>query len=207
MEEMQLRILEQSIDMYFRYGIRSVTMDDVARELGISKKTLYKYVSNKADLVEQGVKWKFQQISELLNKYAKEVKNAIDELFAIDAYFDNMMRQNQPAIMFQLAKYYPDAFKWLSEAKSKLVLDNTKANLKKGMRQGLYRDDLNIAYIGYIYLSHTNLMEEGGAGVPEEVCHSPEFHRHHVEYHIRGIASKQGLEYLIEKLNKQEWKE
>lgn len=207
MEEMQLRILEQSIDMYFRYGIRSVTMDDVARELGISKKTLYKYVSNKADLVEQGVKWKFQQISKLLARYSKEVENAIDELFAIDAYFDDMMRQNQPAIMFQLAKYYPDVFKWLSEAKSKLVLDNTKANLKKGRRQGLYRDDLNNEFIGYIYLSHTNLMEEGGAGVPVEVCHSPEFHRHHVEYHIRGIASKQGLEYLNEKLNKQEWKE
>ena len=204
MEEMQLRILEQSIDMYFRYGIRSVTMDDVAREMGISKKTLYKYVSNKADLVVQSVKWKFNQITEALQTYSREVENAIDELFAIDAYFDEMMSQNQPAIMFQLAKYYPEAFKWLEEEKAKLVLDNTSANLKKGKDQGLYRADLNIDYISYIYLSHTNLMEEGETGVPDEVCHSPEFHRHHLEYHIRGIASKQGLKYLTEKLNKQE---
>ncbi len=203
MEDMQLRILEQSIEMYFRYGIRSVTMEDVARELGISKKTLYKYVSNKADLVEQGVKWKFEQIAALIARYSREVDNAIDELFAIDEYFDEMMRQNQPAIMFQLAKYYPDAFKWLGEAKAKLVIDNTKANLKKGMDQGLYRKDLNIESVGYIYLAHTNLME-GEAGVPDEVCHSPEFHRQHLEYHIRGIASKQGLNYLNKKLNKQE---
>lgn len=206
MEEMQLKILEHSIDLYFKYGIRSVTMDDVAREMGISKKTLYKYVSNKADLVEQSVKFKFSQVNHMLKTYAKEVENAIDELFAIDAYFIEMMSQSQPAVMFQLAKYYPEAYKWLYEAKTKQVLDNSQANLKKGKDQGLYRADINIENISYIYLAHTNLMEEGDTGVPKEVCHSPEFHQHHLEYHIRGIASKQGLIYLNKKLNKQKWK-
>lgn len=200
MEDMQERILEQSMDMFFRYGIRSVTMDDVAKEMGISKKTLYKFFSNKADLVAQGVKWKFNQVSSVMKSFGQNSANAIDELFAIDAYFDEMMRQNHPAIMFQLSKYYPKAYKWLDQNKAKLVIEMTRLNIKKGIDQGLYKPDLNIEYISYIYMAHTNIMEEG-SGVPEEICHSAEFHRHHLHYHIRGIASQKGLEYLNQKLS------
>ena len=202
MEEMQHRILEDSVDLFFKYGIKSITMDDISKELGISKKTLYKHVSNKGDLVEQGVKAKFEQVSSALKEFSNTVENSIDELFAIDEYFDIMMRQNHPAVMFQLSKYYPETFKWLDKAKDEFVLEITRANLEKGVRQGLYRADLNIDFISYIYMAHTNLME-GGTNVPQEICESPEFHRHHLVYHIRGIGSEKGLTYLNNKLSKQ----
>lgn len=176
-------------------------MDDISRELGISKKTLYKYVANKGDLVDKGVKAKFIQITSSIKGFANTVENAVEELFAIDEYFDIMMRENHPAVMFQLSKYYPDTFKWLDKAKSDFVFEITRANLEKGLRQGLYRVDINIDYISYIYIAHTNLME-GGTNVPEAVCQSAEFHRHHLIYHLRGICSEKGLNYLQTKLTK-----
>lgn len=175
-------------------------MDDIAKDLGISKKTLYKYVSNKGDLVDKGIKAKFEQVTFTLKGFSNSVDNAIDELFAIDRYFDEMMRETHPAVMFQLSKYYPETFRWLDHAKDEFVLDITRANLNIGIKQGLYRPDLNVEYISYIYMAHTNLME-GGTNVPQEICESPEFHKHHLIYHIRGIGSEKGLHYLNNKLN------
>ncbi len=200
MDETHKKILDDAVELFFKYGIRSITMDDVARELGISKKTLYKYVSNKAELVDQCIKVKFGQITGALRDFGNSVENAIDELYAIDTYFDEMMRQNHPAIMFQLSKYYGDTFKWLDTSKDQFVAEITRANLDKGQKQGLYRSTINKEYITYIYMAHTALMS-GETNIPEEVCHSTAFHKEHLEYHIRGIASEAGLEYLNKKLN------
>lgn len=199
MDEVHNKILEDTMELFFKYGIRSITMDDVARELGISKKTIYKYVNNKAELVDQCVKQKFDQITGALKSVGVEVENAIDELLAIDSYFDEMMQQNHPAIMFQLSKYYGDTFKWLDNSRDEFIIEIMSRNLKKGLRQGLYRDSINTKHIAYIYMAHTSMMS-GGTGVPDEVCHSADFHRSHLEYHIRGIASEEGLNYLSQKL-------
>lgn len=201
MDEIKHRILTDSVDLFFKYGIRSLTMDDISRELGISKKTLYKYFTNKGDLVEQGVKAKFEQISTLLKTFGNTTENAIDELFAIDEYFDVMMRENHPAVMFQLSKYYPETFKWLDKAKDEFVLEITRANLEKGIKQELYRPDIKVEYICYIYMAHTHIIE-GGTNVPQHICESPDFHKHHLIYHIRGIASEKGITHLNNKLNK-----
>lgn len=200
MEEQHQRIIRDSIELFFKYGIKSMTMDDVSRDLGISKKTLYKYVVNKADLVDQGVKTMFSTVTNGIRDIGRDESNAIEDLFEIDQFFDSMSRQQHPGVMFQLGKYYPDTFKWLEQRKSDFVVEITEKNLKKGMKQGLYRKDLNIAFICFIYVAHTYVMT-GESGVPLHVCESPEFHKHHLEYHVRGIASIEGLEFLNKRLN------
>jgi AcrR family transcriptional regulator len=199
MDEMHNKIIEDTFELFFKYGIRSITMDDVARELGISKKTIYKYVSNKAELVDQCIKLKFVQITKALKGVAQQVDNAIDELFAIDHFFDEMMQQNHPAIMFQLSKYYGETYKWLDQSRDTFILEIMGNNLKKGLDQGLYRESINQQHIAYIYMAHTGMMS-GETNVPDEVCNSIDFHRSHLEYHIRGIASEAGLRYLNKKL-------
>ena len=199
MDEMHHRILVESVDMFFKYGIRSITMDDLSRDLGMSKKTLYKYVKNKADLVDQGVRFKFNEVASAIKEFGSNLDNAIDELFAIDAYIDVMMLENHPAMMFQLSKYYPKTYKWLEKSKEELMTEITTANLKKGLQQELYRPSIKVDYITYIYMAHAQSMD-GQTNIPEEVCHSAEFHKHHMEYHIRGIASAKGLEYLNQKI-------
>ncbi|MCT4623792.1 MAG: TetR/AcrR family transcriptional regulator [Schleiferiaceae bacterium] len=204
MEETHRKIIEESVQLFLKFGVRSVTMDDVSRELGISKKTLYKYVSNKTELVDQGVKITFKKVMEDLKAISDKTENAIDELFTVDEYFDDMMRTQHPAMLYQLKKYHAETFGWLDKSKVKFILDTTRKNLKKGTEQGYYRTDINHDYIAYIYLAHSLLMESDNDSIPETVCESSEFHREHVLYHIRGIASPKGLEYLKQKLNKNE---
>ncbi len=199
MNEVHKRIIEESTRLFLKYGLRSVTMDDVSREMGISKKTLYNFVSNKAELVDQDIRVMFETISGHMNELAKQSDNAIDELFKIDEYFDVMMREQHPAMIFQLKKYYPKTFAWLDERKSKFVIDTTLLNLSKGIEQGLYLPDLNKEYLAYIYLTHTSVIES--ETIPREICESTGFHKAHLIYHIRGISSKKGLDYLKQKLN------
>jgi AcrR family transcriptional regulator len=199
MEETHKKIVEESVQLFLKFGMRSVTMDDVSRELGISKKTLYKYVGNKTELVEQGVKMTFSRILEDMKEIASNTENAIDELFKIDEYFDNMMRTQHPAMMFQLRKYHAETFNWLEGSKIDFILNTTRDNLKRGTAQGYYREGINHDYISYIYLAQAVVMES--EIIPESICESSDFHREHVIYHIRGIGTAKGLEYLQQKLN------
>jgi len=199
MEELHNRIIAESTRLFLKYGLRSITMDDVSREMGISKKTLYNYVSNKADLVDQCIHVMFSVITSHMNDLAKQSENAIDELFEIDEYFDEMMRSQHPALIFQLKKYYPTTFAWLEERKIKFVIDTTIANLTKGIEQALYLPDLNKQYLAYIYLAHTLVMEN--ESIPKDICESSNFHKEHLMYHIRGIATDKGLKNLKQKLN------
>lgn len=199
MEESHKKIVEESVQLFLKFGIRSVTMDDVARELGISKKTLYKFVGNKTELVEQGVKMTFGRIMEDMKEIASNTENAIDELFKMDEYFDNMLRTQHPAMMFQLKKYHAETFHWLEGSKVKFILNTTLNNLKRGTAQGYYRKEINQEHIAYIYLAHAVVMES--ELIPETICESSEFHHEHVIYHIRGIGTAKGLDYLQQKLN------
>ena len=199
MEETHKRIVEESVQLFLKFGLRSVTMDDVSRELGISKKTLYKYVGNKTDLVDQGVKQTFYTVQNELSKIASKTENAIDELFEIDNYIDSVLRSNHPAMMYQLKKYHSETFNWLENSKVSSIHNTALLNIKLGIEQGLFRTDINPDYIAYIYLTHAIIME--GDVIPESICESSEFHREHVLYHVRGIATKKGLDYLEQKLN------
>lgn len=192
-------ILTGGTELFLKYGIRSITMDDVARELGISKKTLYKYVSNKADLVDRCVKFTFDEINEAIEAVRGFSENAIDDLFAIDSTLSDAMKAQHPAIEFQLKKYYPQTWKWLADRQSKLINEHTRQNLKRGIEEGLYRKDINVEYISYLYYAQFLAMHDSEV-VPESICRDPKFMREHFIYHLRGVVSKRGLEHLESKL-------
>lgn len=202
MENQEREIIAGSVDLFLKYGIRSITMDDVARELTISKKTLYKYVSNKADLVDRSVKFAFRGIHQAIDDVRANSTNAIDEIFDIDEAVNETVRQKHPAIEFQLAKYYPKTWKWLESNQHRIVFEHTKENLLKGMEQGLYRADLNAEYIAHVYFGRFMGMRMDNV-FPESICENPEFLHQSLIYHVRGIASASGLEYLEEKLQRE----
>ena len=199
MEELEIRILTGALHQFLAYGIRSVTMDDVARELGISKKTLYRFVSNKADLVEKCVRFTFYEIRTSLEDISSKSTNAIDELFEFDAQMMEVMKAQKPMIINQLRRYYPETFHWLNSSRKQLMLALTERNLEKGVKQGVYRSDMNIHYIALMYYAQSLLYAQEDL-VPDEVCTQPDFVRENLIYHLRGIVSEQGLDYLTSKL-------
>ncbi len=199
MEQQERNILNGATELFLKYGIRSVTMDDVARELAVSKKTLYKYVSNKAELVDRCVKNTFTEVSAVISDIADTNENAIDEIFGIDSSISEVMKSQHPAIEFQLKKYYPATWKWLSDHQEEMIMDQTRNNLKKGKEQGMYRSDIDIEMISYLYFAQFVAMHDVDI-VPETLCENPKFMRTHFEYHLRGIVSDEGRKHLEKRL-------
>lgn len=204
MEELEKRILQGALHQFLVMGIRAVTMDDVARELGISKKTLYRFFANKADLVARSVQFTFWQIKSSLEEISNKSTNAIDELFEFDAQMTEVVKSQKPMIINQLRKYYPDTHNWLYTNRKDLMLALTARNLEKGVRQGMYRSDLNIRYIALMYYAQTLLYAQEES-MPDEVCTRPDFVYENLIYHLRGIVSERGLEHLKTKLKQKKW--
>lgn len=202
MDEQEIKILNAATAQFITYGIRGVTMDDVAREIAISKKTLYRYVSNKAELVDKCVNYIFNEIKQSLIEIQSKTSNAIDELFAFDAALTHMMHAQKPELFMQLRKYYPETFDALMTDRMNLVLTLQKHNLQKGVTQGIYRPEIQVAFIALMYYAQTVAFVEN-ANAPTTICFKPEFVRENLIYHIRGIASEKGVAYLTQKLQEQ----
>lgn len=199
MTEQEKSIISGASEMFVKYGIRSVTMDDVARELAVSKKTLYKYVANKAELVDRFVRFAFEEVYGVVEEAIGKSSNAIDEMLAVNSSMSDALKAQHPAIEFQLKKYYPETWKWLADKQTEVMKYHLETNLVKGIEQGLYRQDLNIETIKHLYFAQFVAIHNDSI-VPLTVCENPEFIKAHFEYHLRGVVSKKGLAYLEEKL-------
>lgn len=198
-ENVEKEILERAIPMFHRYGLRAVTMDDIARDLAMSKKTLYKYFSNKEALVKKGVERIFIEVSTRMKQLLDYPGNAIDMLFAMDELICHNIETHDPSMEFQLERYYPEVSAELEKKKRKIILTMMTENLRRGIAEGHYRKELDVEVVSLLYYSRARLMTQDG----EELFGSrplEEIIREILIYHIRGVASAEGLAYLEKKL-------
>lgn len=153
MNEELKNILLKVRELYMKYGIKSITMDDVAKELGISKKTLYQYVTDKDDLVGKFVDNEIAMRQEEICNCFRSGLNAIEELFEISIYMNRLTRNQNPATEYDLKKYYPQHFQKTDKARREGIYEYILLNLKKGIKEGLYREEMNKEIIAKLYLS------------------------------------------------------
>lgn len=199
MEKMEKDILAKAVEMFDRYGLRPVTMDDIAREMSISKKTLYKYYANKEDLVTRAVVQMFQEISGNMTELLEHQGNAIDMLFSMDEVICSTIEKHDPSMQFQLERYYPEVSAMLEGMKKETVFLMMENNINRGKAEGLYRANLDAQVVTYLYYSRAQLMMEEDMG-PFKDRPIEEVMREILVYHIRGVASDKGLAYLEEKM-------
>ena len=188
-------LLQVAIDLFQRLGVKNVTMDEIARNLGISKKTIYKHVCNKAALVDQCCVFTLDSISGQIQEFRGESKNAVEELYSIDSYMRSKIKKQMHMVEFQISKYYPKAYQKLSDRRKTLILHFQENNLQIGISEGLYRKEIQVDMVAQLYYSKTlSLMQFF------HELESPEkmelLMDEALKYHIRGIASKKGIEYL-----------
>ena len=135
----ELELIGSVAQLFMRLGIKSLTMDEIARQLGISKKTLYKYASDKKELVTKAVQLAIDDEESLLTEMHQANGNAIDKIFAINTMISEKLQSIQPAVIFDMQKYYPEAWAIMEEHKSVFIHNQIKENLAEGINQGLYR--------------------------------------------------------------------
>lgn len=152
MEKEFYNILERVSSLYIKYGLKSITMDDVARELGISKKTLYNYVTDKKDLIEKSLLHTFEKQRVFLEQVKAKGLNAIQELFEVYKYIDQTIKECNPTMNYDLNKYYPELAEYIRNNKREQMYKSLKENMKKGINEGLFRKNINIEIIARLHI-------------------------------------------------------
>ncbi len=197
MDDKKREFLFQALAVYMRFGIKSITMDEMARQLGISKKTIYTYVKDKNDLVMQCVQLSLDDEACQVKDIASQSNNAIDEVFNVGEMAAKHLREVHPSIFFDMEKYHPDAFQIMKKSRNKLIMDSVMSNLKKGKKQGLYRENIDEEIIAVMYVAFIDALFNGDV-FPTSKYPFIKVYNEYFKYHIRGIASDKGLKYLEE---------
>jgi AcrR family transcriptional regulator len=142
--EVKDRILAKSHEMIMRYGARSVSMDDIAAQLGMSKKTLYHYYSDKEELVDAVLSGMLEANRNRCLTDKQHSENAIHEIFLAFGMVQEMFGQMNPTVVFDLEKYHPKVYKKVQRHKYEFMYGAIKENLEKGIREELYRPEMNV---------------------------------------------------------------
>lgn len=141
--EIRDRILNGTQQLFFRYGVKSITMDDIARELGISKKTIYKHFVDKNDLVLNFSRMQMLCERVEIEQAMEGSRNAIEEIMQSVKIMQKLFARISPSTIYDLMKYHPDAFDEFRAFKQNHLTQIVEKNLLRGIREGLYREDIN----------------------------------------------------------------
>jgi TetR/AcrR family transcriptional regulator, cholesterol catabolism regulator len=187
--------------VFMKFGIKSVTMDDIARELAVSKKTIYKLFSDKNDLVRSIIEHKVELDRAECLHFQHNSENAVDALFNVSRFVIENLSNINPSVIYDLQKYHPDAWQIMVKHKWDFVLSMIRNNIERGIKEGVYRADMEVETIARLYVGSTDLIIGGDVFPWPEFKFDKLFHET-VYFHIRGMANEKGLNYLeVRKLN------
>lgn len=203
MEKVHGKIVKIASELYRKFGIKSVTMDDVAHECMISKKTLYKYVNDKIDLLTQTFRYEFGLQNKKFTSLKDKELNAIEEVLFIHKNLIDMLKTHKPSLEYEMDKYYPIIQKELVDEKSEYVYKMMLRNLKKGINEGLYYSDIDVELIAkQRVIFQVQKVENSVVSYKEFI--TPKAMKQMFKYHLRAICSPKGLKVLNKKIEELE---
>ena len=196
---MKEKIISKASELFLKLGFKSVTMDDIAGEMCISKKTIYKYFCNKEVLIEESTSLVHKQVHEIIDTIVAKGHNAIHENFEIREMFRDMFKNNMDTSpIYQLKKHYPEIYQNILSQEIDLCSHWFRANIEKGIREGLYRKDLNIDI--YVKFYYTLIFHINETTVSEREAQKIELEA--LEYHTRAMSTEKGIPELEKQLKK-----
>ena len=197
--EIMVRI-QQSADRLFRkFGIRSVTMDDVAKEVAISKKTIYSCFRDKNDLVSTIIGSHIKQNEETINKIIDSEANPIQRFASIAAFIIETYDDMNPSMINDLRKFHPETFDKINEFRDSKVIQHAMKSINDGRKMGFFRDDFHEEIIARAFSSLTFFVFER-PNFSDQNISKEELVVEIIKYHLRSICNENGLKEL-EKVN------
>lgn len=194
---MKEKIITKAKDMFLKLGFKSITMDDIAGEMCISKKTIYKYFANKELLIEESVQIIHTEVNEIITEIVSKNFNAIEENFEIRRMFDDMFKSTDTSPIYQLKKHYPEVYQKVLKYQVEMCESCFRDNIQKGIAQGLYRNEINVdAYVKFYYFLIFTINENTRS---EREAFALEMEA--LEYHTRAMATEKGIAELEKHLN------
>lgn len=194
-------ILNQAEELFLTLGFKSVTMDDIANALGMSKKTIYKHFTNKTELVEEVTTCIQEKIFAATEQIRANSKNPIEELYETKMFLMTFLKEEKTSPQYQLQKYYPHIYKQKILAQFEKWHESLKKSLEKGKKNGLFRADIDSMFIARMYFNGmTGIRDE--RIFPRNIYSINILMENYLEYHLRAIVSVKGLAVLNNYLKK-----
>lgn len=200
MNEKEPEYILHASEIFLNHGIKGMTMSDMASKLGISKKTLYTFVSDKNELVKKCIQLHITANECEMHEACTVSHNAVEELINFSKIAGSKMKLIHPSIFFDLQKYHPEAWSLIRDFEDKAILELTKNNLTKGINEGLYRKEMNIDVIASLYVSIVQNIFNSPTKIQEGLS-IVDYYAEIFNYHIRGIANEKGIKLINQYLN------
>jgi len=194
-------ILEKTRELFLTIGFKSVTMDQIAFDMGISKKTIYNFFENKNELVKAVTSYMFNSITIGVTEIKKNSDNPINELYDINLFLIKYLKKESVSPLYQLEKYYPLIHKEINKKQFDFITKSTTGSLNNGIKLGLFRKDIKIDFISRLYF-------KGMIGIrdldtfPLNLYDPVSLKIDFIEYHLRAIVTENGLKKLNHFINK-----
>jgi len=196
------RIQAKADEMFMRYGIRSVSMDDIAAQLSISKKTLYQFFADKDELVDAVVENELTRGQKDCIDCRKVSKDAVDEIFITMEQIAEQFRNMNPVVLYDLEKFHTGSFQKFLKHKNEFLLDVIRKNLERGIQEELFRPEINVEILSRFRLE--SMMIAFNINVfPPRKYNLVDVTQEIIEHYLYGLATLKGhkliLKYMQEK--------
>jgi len=185
---MKEKIKSIAFQLFMKYGLRSVSMDDIAREAGISKKTLYQHIKDKKSLVTNVMENFLEEDEACVLKIVEQADDAITQMFKINQAGLDIMKNIKPTLIYDLQKYYRETWDLVNRHHMEFFLKIIQTNLQVGITNGTYREDLDVNIISRLFVK-TMLILVDEALFPNNQYTKSALLKEHLLYHMNGIIN------------------
>lgn len=162
------RILAAAGELFYRNGIKSITMDDIASNLGISKKTIYQFYPDKDSIVMALTELELNLQTKQMDDMRQASVNAIDEIFKVMSCITGTFSRITSNLFYDMQKYHPSSWMRFHEFKEKSMMNFVEENLRTGIKQGLYRSDINVRLMAKFRIETTSLVFNAAIFPPDK---------------------------------------
>lgn len=175
-----------------RYGIKSITMDEVARHCNMSKKTIYQYFSDKDSLVKAIMEKHMAEDVGQIELLMKQNYSALEEVLKISEFMKKDIQEIHPSVLFDLKKYHSSAYELFEKHRDGHFIQVVSRNLEKGMAEGVYRSNIDVRLFSRLRVMEVEAMFN------RNLFHEPEWDLYRVQlffidHFVRGLVTAKGL--------------
>lgn len=185
--------------LFFRYGVRRVTMDDVAKALGMSKKTLYQYYSDKDELVAEATRAHLERERIEFDEIFCNSENSIKCLFSISQCMRKSLSEINPSVLFELKRFYPKSWEYWTEFKDQFIFKSIVENIKKGIEEEYFRSEVNAEILANLRVMEIQILFDRES-FPSEKFNFMEVQMQLFNHFVYGIATEKGRKLYKEYL-------
>jgi TetR/AcrR family transcriptional regulator, cholesterol catabolism regulator len=191
LEETRNLIIGKAEELFLKYGIKSVTMDDISQELAISKKTIYQYFKDKDELVNTVARVHLEKEKEEITNISKQARNTLEEFMMLSRCIKDSHLKMNPVVFWDMKKYYHEAWEMFQEYKRGVFFESIKLALKRGVAEGYFRNDINLDVLAALRLEQIQMSYNENVFPPDKF-NIVEVQKQLFEHFVHGILTEKG---------------